>query len=309
MTAGLEQNTKKNVTGGDARTAERREPATVVTTTNATRNETNETDEKLPTLVDELMALGVTSPPLRLGDSMSEADQLRADRLLAFLGVQGPRRPLASGSPPVNGNPSASSDRPASGNVPRSTPRSAPRPARPDPFAAARRRLPALKAASGPPLYVEGTVGGNMVISSGDPRLASVNMGFPVLVHPLRIPNARALVANGVSVIDYKFLRISGLIHKMIPLRGIDDVHLFTMDDQKIKDVYGRVTVTFDAQGYEFEHEFWVIDLALPVDMQLGQSDFCPKFGCVIGFQEGGMAINKANAKKTRGIEDVYVVQ
>lgn len=137
-----------------------------------------------------------------------------------------------------------------------------------------------------------------------------MSVGFPVSIHPLRIPNTRAQTAAGDSVIDFKFLRLAGLLHKMIPLRpDVDDVVFTNVDGSPVKDVYGRVTVTFDAHGYEFEHEFWVMDLGLPIEMQIGQDDFFGKFGCVVGFQAEGMVIQSADAKKVNKLEDVYVVQ
>lgn len=179
-------------------------------------------------------------------------------------------------------------------------------------IAAARRRLPNLERPGGNPLRFEGTVGGTMTADpSADPRLVAMSMGFPVSIHPLRIPNTRAQTAGGVSVIDYKFLRLSGLLHKMIPLRsGVDDVKLRNVDGSAIRKIYGRVAVTFDAHGFEFQdHMFWVMDLGFPVEMQLGQGDFFSKYNCSVGFQEGGMVIHQADAKKVRNIEDVYVVQ
>lgn len=185
-------------------------------------------------------------------------------------------------------------------------------------LAAARRRLPRLGSSGGSPLRFEGTVGGTMTASPvADPRLVAMSMGFPVSIHPLRIPNTRAQTAAGVSVIDYKFLRLSGLLHKMTPFRkmtplrsGQDDVKLRNVDGSAIRKVYGRVAVTFDAHGFEFQdHMFWVIDLGFPVEMQLGQEDFFSKYNCSVEFQEGGLVIHQADAKKVPEIEDVYVVQ
>lgn len=178
-------------------------------------------------------------------------------------------------------------------------------------IAAAHRRLPNLASAEGPPLEISGTVGGNMVVDPDlDHRLVAMSKGFPVSIHPLRTPNTRAQLAAGESVVDFKFLRLAGLLAKMVPLRtGVDKVHLHTIDGAEIRRIYGRVRIVFDAAGFEFEHEFWVMDIGFPVEMQLGQSDFCSKFKCVLASQDGGMVIKEADAKKVRAIADVYVVQ
>lgn len=150
-----------------------------------------------------------------------------------------------------------------------------------------------------------------MAKEGGDPRLVAMSMGFPVSVHPLRISNTRAQFSSGESVIDFKFLRLAGLLHKMTPLReGRDDVRLTATDGTEIRTVYGYIDVTFDAHGYEFEDRFWVIDIAFPVEMQIGQAKLMKKYDCVVEAVEGGdIVIKKFNAKKVRKILDVYVTQ
>lgn len=60
-----------------------------------------------------------------------------------------------------------------------------------------------------------------MITEDDDPRLKAVSMGFPIMVHPLRIPNTRAQVSSGstYSVIDFRFVRLAGFLHQMVPLR------------------------------------------------------------------------------------------
>lgn len=80
-----------------------------------------------------------------------------------------------------------------------------------------------------------------------DPRLHVMSIDFPVPVHPLRIPNVRAQFATGSSVIDLRFLRMAGMLRKMVPVReGTDRVKLRTLTGSAAK-VYGKVPVKFDA--------------------------------------------------------------
>ncbi|THH32854.1 hypothetical protein EUX98_g1322 [Antrodiella citrinella] len=173
-------------------------------------------------------------------------------------------------------------------------------------------RLPPLIPAQGPPLHFEGIAGGATTIAlDSDPRVEAVRSGFPISIHPLRLPNTRGRFAAGVSLLDFRFLRIAGLLHKMVPLReGVDEVVIKMLIGGGDVKIHGRVTVVFDAQGYEFEHTFWVTNLGFnPFEMQLGD-DFSAKFGLSLSFNaEGQMGITKADAKKARKLEDVYVVQ
>ena len=134
-------------------------------------------------------------------------------------------------------------------------------------------RLPPLTLASGPPISIEGSIGGIGVLDPpDDPRLRAVFLGFPVSVHPLRVPNARAHFTPSIthSIIDFRFLRLSGLLHQMTPLRGgIDKVEL-ALPSGELANVIGWADVTFDAQGYEFHQRCWVLELDSPVDIQLG---------------------------------------
>ncbi|TCD63451.1 hypothetical protein EIP91_005392 [Steccherinum ochraceum] len=226
----------------------------------------------------------IYGPPIIMNSNMTPEERADANRRLAMLGVYVDREDddddkIDAGNPGI---------------------------------VAARRRLPTLPPLRGPPVHFHGIVGGVRPSNPySDSRLVSMSMGFPVSVHPLRLPNTRAQITSGVSVIDYNFLRIAGLIHKMTPVRAdVDNVELTKSGDQtKVLQVYGRVVVTFDAEGYEFEHKFWVIDMGLPLEMQLSEEDFCLKFGCVTDTQDGAKVIRKADAKVGRKIEDVYVVE
>ncbi|KAK7680376.1 hypothetical protein QCA50_016616 [Cerrena zonata] len=134
-------------------------------------------------------------------------------------------------------------------------------------------RLPLLRAATGPPIMVQGSIGGFITMwEDDDPRLKSVSMGFPASVHPLCSPNTRAQLSTGSShsIIDFRFTRLCGLVHEMTPLRpGIDRVTLQGMLGPPME-VFGWVDVAFDILGYEFKHKCWVVDLHLPVEIQLG---------------------------------------
>lgn len=116
----------------------------------------------------------------------------------------------------------------------------------------ARSRLPPLTYPRGAPLRVTGIIGGATVIDSGtDIRLTAMSTGFPISVHPLRLPNTRAQFSTGSSesIVDFRFVRIAGLLHKLIPLRdGVDKVVLTTIFSNDPLEVYGHVTFVFDAQ-------------------------------------------------------------
>ncbi|CAL1710240.1 unnamed protein product [Somion occarium] len=173
-------------------------------------------------------------------------------------------------------------------------------------------RLPSLKPAAGPPIIFEGMVGGAMFVNPElDPRLHAVSMGFPISVHPLRLPNTRAQFASGstVSVIDYRFLRLSGLLHEMVPLRpGVDQAKLLNNDGSRIAQVWGKVEVVFDAQGYEFKETCWVINIGFPVDIQFG-IDWARQNGLVTNLDQGNFVISSAKAKKVRNLQDIYVTR
>ncbi|KAK7680375.1 hypothetical protein QCA50_016615 [Cerrena zonata] len=172
-------------------------------------------------------------------------------------------------------------------------------------------RLPLLRSAVGPPLHVEGTIGGAMTHEIGDRRLEAVSMGFPISVHPLRIPNTRAQVstASSHSVIDFRFVRLAGLLHEMTLLRpDVDDVKLSALLGNTSIEVLGWVDVTFDALGYEFKQSCWVIRLFFPVEIQLGTdwlSAYKIKSSGATG--TGNININDADAKKVRKLQDTYV--
>lgn len=69
-----------------------------------------------------------------------------------------------------------------------------------------------------------------------------------------------------------------------------------------ISEVYGRVKVIFDCFGFEFEHECWVIDIGLPLEMQLG-NDWLREHRVQFVFPPGGMDIPTANARRLeRGV-------
>lgn len=171
-------------------------------------------------------------------------------------------------------------------------------------------QLPPLVPPSGPPIRFEGTIGGTMMAPvEEDPRIQAVSMGFPISVHPLRIPNTRAQHSSGSthSVIDFDFLRLSGLLHTMVPLRvGVDDVKLRN-NSRGLIDIKGYVDLVFDACGFEFEQRCWVMRLGFPLDIQLGH-DWAVKYRIMSDFT-GGYSVVRADAKRVRHLEDVYVTR
>ena len=143
------------------------------------------------------------------------------------------------------------------------------------------------------------------VVELPDPRVQAVSVGEPVLIHPLRIPNTRAVVTPSLeaSLFSLTFARIAGLIHKMILVRdGVDDI-----DIDPFSTVLGRVPVHFDISGYEFEHECWVVDddLMRDAEMILG-ADWLQRFKVQASFDPRFMIVS-ADAKRARKLEDVYV--
>lgn len=174
-------------------------------------------------------------------------------------------------------------------------------------------RLPPLTPASGPPIEFEGSLGGiGMPDPPDDLRLRAVYLGFPVSVHPLRVPNARAhfTPTTSYSVIDFRFLRLSGLLHQMTPIRdGIDKVELASPNGE-IADVFGWVDIIFDAQGYEFSQRCWVLAMDAPVEIQLGL-DWAAAYKVGIDWKRGGptgIGIEWADAKRVRDLQDTYTI-
>ncbi|KAK7680374.1 hypothetical protein QCA50_016614 [Cerrena zonata] len=174
-------------------------------------------------------------------------------------------------------------------------------------------RLPPLIPASGPPIEFEGSLGGiGMPDPPDDLRLRAVYLGFPVSVHPLRVPNARAhfTPTTSYSIIDFRFLRLSGLLHQMTPLRdGMDKVEL-TSPGGEIADVFGWVDIIFDAQGYEFNQRCWVLPMEAPIEIQLGL-DWAAAYKVGIDWKRGGptgIGIEWADAKRVRDLQDTYTI-
>ncbi|TCD59855.1 hypothetical protein EIP91_011291 [Steccherinum ochraceum] len=175
--------------------------------------------------------------------------------------------------------------------------------------AAALARLPKLVQPTGPALNVDTVAGGAITVAHDDPRIEAMGIGFPVSVHPLRLPNTRAHFATGASIVDFRFVRIAGLLHKMVPLRkGVDHVSIGTMAAGSQLRAYGRLRLVFDAQGYEFEHQFWVTDIGFPVELQLG-GDFMTEHGLTTRMGDSHWIIEKADAKKVRKLVDVYATE
>ncbi|OBZ76221.1 hypothetical protein A0H81_03009 [Grifola frondosa] len=75
----------------------------------------------------------------------------------------------------------------------------------------------------------------------------------------------------------------------MVPLRyGVDDVQLGTvMTDGNEMEVFGRVPVVFDAGGFEFSMQCWVVNVGLPVELVLGL-DWMDKFSPTVSFEAAG---------------------
>lgn len=171
-------------------------------------------------------------------------------------------------------------------------------------------QLPPLARPSGPPIKIEGLIGGSFIApTGGDPRILAVSMGFPISIHPLRVPNTRTQHSSGSthSVINLDFVRIAGLLHTMAPLRhGIDDVKLESRAGSLI-DIKGYVDVVFDAFGFEFEQRCWVMRLGFPLELQLG-NDWAVDNHIRSSFTRG-YTIEDADAKRVRDLEDVYVVR
>ncbi|PSR74718.1 hypothetical protein PHLCEN_2v9597 [Hermanssonia centrifuga] len=126
--------------------------------------------------------------------------------------------------------------------------------------------MPPLAPANGRPIVLSATVGSITMLEmpGEDPRVQAISHGFPISVHPLRLPNSRALFSNlsSVSVVDYGFVRLAGLLHEMVPLRHeIDKVEIKDFHSDFTYVVYGYVTILFDAGGFEFEEKCWVVNL------------------------------------------------
>lgn len=146
-----------------------------------------------------------------------------------------------------------------------------------------------------------------MYIEGDDTRIDAVKYGFAVAVHPLRLPNTRALfsTASSVSAINFSFVRIAGLLGDMVPLRpGIDNVRI-----DGASRVFGYVDVLFDTWGFEFRQRCWVINIGSSqfVDMILG-FDWAEHYNPRIDWRED-MKIEDARAKKVRQVQDVYVTR
>ncbi|EMD36925.1 hypothetical protein CERSUDRAFT_95197 [Gelatoporia subvermispora B] len=176
--------------------------------------------------------------------------------------------------------------------------------------AAIRARLPELVPATGPPLAVEESFTAVSAVPAGqDPRLTAVSMGFPISVHPLRLPNSRGTLSTGstTSLIDTRCVRLAGLLARMVPIRPIDEVHISTLFGGQHMNVFGRVDVTFDAFGFEFSTPCWVVNLGLPVDIALGM-DWLETYNPKISWRQE-LEITDANAKKVRKLVDIYVTE
>ncbi|TFK52980.1 hypothetical protein OE88DRAFT_1656710 [Heliocybe sulcata] len=168
---------------------------------------------------------------------------------------------------------------------------------------------------TGPPLVVKEVIGGTVLEDPArDPRITAILPGlttFSVSVHPLHLANTRAMwtSTSSTSIIDWRFVRLAGLLPKMVPLRhGVDRVELEPFPGGSggtTMHVYGRVDVLFDAHGYEFNMPCWVTDISFPLEIILG-NDWLRVCGLEILMGGGKMMIPKAAARRTRAVEDVY---
>ncbi|KZT38798.1 hypothetical protein SISSUDRAFT_1046556 [Sistotremastrum suecicum HHB10207 ss-3] len=135
------------------------------------------------------------------------------------------------------------------------------------------------------------------------------NVGSPVTVSTSPLTTARVLVSTGstTSIIDLRYLRLIGLLPYLVPLReGVDKVIFDSVirgsdddddDGEGRTKVYGRAKVEVIFQGYKFLHDFWVIDIGLPVEVLLG-NDWSRKFSVAYQFTEGGIKITRADAPR-----------
>ncbi|KAI0313877.1 hypothetical protein OF83DRAFT_1086027 [Amylostereum chailletii] len=151
-------------------------------------------------------------------------------------------------------------------------------------------------------------------IWSADPRLEAVSLGFAISIGNLRGLNARAMyaAASSDSVVDYRFVRLVGLLAKMMPLRPMcDKVALREVGTGREYKVYGQVDVPFIAgeRGFKFKMPCWVVDVAAPVEVVLGQ-DWLRKYKVEVSTSLEGQKVANARAmvaEAGRGARDVYV--
>lgn len=175
-----------------------------------------------------------------------------------------------------------------------------------------------LEETEGPPLDVHETIGyihmhpsANADHDGLDARLKAVSLGFPISLRPRNIPNARGIFssASSTSAVDYRFVRFSGLIPSMRPLRpSLDRVSLVQLGARSSNSshyhIYGRVTVPFDAGQWSFEQECWVVDLppGLPVDLILGM-DWMERYDARVEVSLEGMRVCGANGNAVMHVD------
>ncbi|THG94151.1 hypothetical protein EW026_g7263 [Hermanssonia centrifuga] len=176
--------------------------------------------------------------------------------------------------------------------------------------------MPPLAPANGRPIVLSATVGSITMLEmpGEDPRVQAISHDFPISVHPLRLPNSRALFSNlsSVSVVDYGFVRLAGLLHEMVPLRHeIDKVEIKDFHSDFTYVVYGYVTILFDAGEFEFEEKCWVVNLMRAsqfVDLIVGMN-WLTANAISTSFSRKGVTIEKADARRVRAIDEKYVTQ
>ncbi|KAA1471983.1 hypothetical protein DENSPDRAFT_838104 [Dentipellis sp. KUC8613] len=142
-----------------------------------------------------------------------------------------------------------------------------------------------------------------------DLRLRSVSLGFAISIPNRANLNARATFSkkSAVSVVDYRFVRLIGLLTKMHPLRPCDKIQLRKIGARGFYTPYGAVVIPFRAGKWTFNMRCWVIDIPVPVEIVLGQ-DWKSQFSVEMSYSpKDGLFIKTCRARENAGPKkDVY---
>ncbi|KAI0049534.1 hypothetical protein FA95DRAFT_861479 [Auriscalpium vulgare] len=130
-----------------------------------------------------------------------------------------------------------------------------------------------------------------------DSRLAAVSVGFPIILRPDTYLNARAAFSSHSteSIVDLRFARASGLLYSLLTLRPCDEVEMREVGSNKLYRVYGLLAVPFDAGKWSFKQDCWVVDMAGPVEILLG-NDWLNQYRARVSFSLSGMTLEDAKA-------------